>query len=1023
MPRLWLGIVVILGTAVGLTSRDSSASEPPSAEWPTYRADAGRTGYTPHGLPDDLALCWTYRGVHPPMPAWPESPRLTFDLAYQPVAAGGLVVFGSSADDKVYALDAESGAVRWTYFTEGPVRFAPAVWRDRVLVASDDGWLVCLATADGHPLWKLRGGPRPDMLLGNDRMISRWPARGGPAVVGDVVYFGAGIWPSEGIYLYAVDAATGKVLWCNDTSGSIEMNQPHPTARARSGVAAQGYLVADEGRLFVPTGRAVPALFDRASGEFRSFPLQQYGKLGGADVVAFDGHHYSQGVLFSSDPDAKPQAIGSQIAVHPEFVLACVKGQLAARDRKSLWAAKETVDRTGKKAVVKSLAKPLWIVPLPHDGDAGLIVAANRAVVAGRDRVSLVDLAAKKVAWTAEVDGAARGLAVAGGRLYVSTDKGILYAFGAKRAEQPRIVEGASGKPAEEADDAAAQAADAILKAAGTQAGYCLDLGCGDGRLTMALAKRSKLQIYAVDPDPAKVNALRQRLDAAGWYGVRATVHQAPLEKVPYPRWFADLIVSGRSLDEGLSIVPRTAVERFQRPCGGVICLGKPGAMQVASRGPLEGAGAWTHQYADAANSLCSDDARLRGPLAALWFRETDIALPNRHGRPPAPLVQEGRMFVEGLDRLRAVNIYNGRTLWEHPLPKLLEPYHQEHLMGVAGTGSNLCLHGDRIFLADEDHCTVLSTVDGSKVAQFQSPPRPDGKPGRWRYLACAGDTLLGSLANEEHLVRHRFLAADMSQQFTESLLLFALDARSGERRWTFTPRDSVRNNAIAVGGGRVYLIDRELAAADDPRIAAAKAAAKAAGGPAPRPPEHKPGRLLALDLATGKVLWETGGAFGTMLALSVQHDALLMCYQPTAFKLDSEQGVRMAAYRASDGKPLWDVAAKYASRPIVNGRTIYAQPGAWDLLSGQEVPFRFTRSYGCGILASASQMLVFRSATLGYVDLAGKRETENYGGIRPGCWVNAIPAGGLVLLADAATGCTCSYLNQATLALQPAEQ
>jgi hypothetical protein len=53
-------------------------------------------------------------------------------------------------------------------------------------------------------------------------------------------------------------------------------------------------------------------------------------------------------------------------------------------------------------------------------------------------------------------------------------------------------------------------------------------------------------------------------------------------------------------------------------------------------------------------------------------------------------------------------------------------------------------------------------------------------------------------------------------------------------------------------------------------------------------------------------------------------------------------------------------------------------------------------------------QMLVFHSATLGYFDLTGTRRTENYDGIRPGCWRNAI-------MADAASGCTCGYLNQAT--------
>ena len=40
-------------------------------------------------------------------------------------------------------------------------------------------------------------------------------------------------------------------------------------------------------------------------------------------------------------------------------------------------------------------------------------------------------------------------------------------------------------------------------------------------------------------------------------------------------------------------------------------------------------------------------------------------------------------------------------------------------------------------------------------------------------------------------------------------------------------------------------------------------------------------------------------------------------------------------------------------------------------------------------------QMLMFRSAELGYFDLTGIRRIENYGDIRMDCWVNAIPAWG----------------------------
>jgi hypothetical protein len=58
-----------------------------------------------------------------------------------------------------------------------------------VLVASDDGSLYCLSAASGELLWEFYGGPRRQSILGNGRMVSRWPARGGPVVADDRVYF------------------------------------------------------------------------------------------------------------------------------------------------------------------------------------------------------------------------------------------------------------------------------------------------------------------------------------------------------------------------------------------------------------------------------------------------------------------------------------------------------------------------------------------------------------------------------------------------------------------------------------------------------------------------------------------------------------------------------------------------------------------------------------------------------------------------------------------------------------------
>ena len=123
-----------------------------SGDWPQYRADAGRSGYTPHNLPANLSLRWKYE-LKAPSPAWKGiDTRMTFDQCYQPVISGYLLYFGSSTDCKMYALEAATGKERWTFFTGAPVRFAPAVWKNRVFVQSDDGYLYCLSANKGEVL-------------------------------------------------------------------------------------------------------------------------------------------------------------------------------------------------------------------------------------------------------------------------------------------------------------------------------------------------------------------------------------------------------------------------------------------------------------------------------------------------------------------------------------------------------------------------------------------------------------------------------------------------------------------------------------------------------------------------------------------------------------------------------------------------------------------------------------------------------------------------------------------------------
>src|SRR2546423_1469942 len=207
---------------------------------------------------------------------------------------------------------------------------------------------------------------------------------------------------------------------------------------------------------------------------------------------------------------------------------------------------------------------------------------------------------------------------------------------------------------------------------------------------------------------------------------------------------------------------------RVQRPYGGVAIAGKPGAMKKTVRGALAGAGSWTHQYADPANSCCAPDALVKGPLGMLWFRDSDFEMPQRHGRGPAPLFLNGRLFVEGLNGVRAVDAYNGRPLWDYSLPGVLKPYDGEHLVGTAVTQSNLCVTDDALYVRTGNRCLRLDVATGKKLGEFVAPPLPDGKAAPWGFIACENGLLFGSLSDTKHVVKHAYGKADMSQQYSE---------------------------------------------------------------------------------------------------------------------------------------------------------------------------------------------------------------------------------------------------------------
>ena len=978
------------------------------ADWPMYRGGPSRSGYVPDELPGELTLVWKRRSQHPPQRAWPRSKRQLFDACYQPVICRGRVFYGSSVDCSLRCLDAVTGEQVWQFFTGAPIRFAPVAWSDQVAVASDDGRLYVLNAQTGAVVWVHRGGPEDARRLGNERMVSKWPARGGPVLLDGIVYYAVGIWPSDGIYIYALKSDTGEVVWSNTESGGLYMAQPHGGANAASGLAAQGHLSALGKRLFVPTGRAIPAALDRADGKLAYFYLQKNRAVGGTSVVLAERYMVNSGIVFDAlSGQSRGKLKGRVVSAFPGGLVSATGSAVHA----VAMAEVEKPDRKGKPTRQLGLQE-LW----SEDGLANVasLIVAGKSVFAGAagrvSRLALETGAAgqSRVLWQSEVDGVVHGLAVADDQLFVATDRGTLYCFATARGKARELLQPIVENPYEP-NPVVARGVDEILRLSGVREGYCLDLGCGDGQLAYELAKRTDLTIFAIDDNLANVQTARRKLAAAGLYGDRVTVHHGSLQATAYPQYFANLVVSSRGLQQGPNEGILAEAGRLQRPYGGVTCLGIAGQMELSRRGALAGAGSWTHQYSNPANTVSSDDALVKGKLGILWFRDVGLELPQRHGRGPAPLFHEGRLFHEGIDEIRAVDAYNGRELWSYQISGVLKAYDGDHLMGTSGTGSNYCVTSAGVFARHRDFCIQIDPATGESLGEFQLPGGPRQQEDAWGYIASEGGRLYGSRADPEHVVTYRYQpTGDMRKQLTESNLFFAYDIATGKLLWQYRAAHSIRHNAIAIGDRYVYLIDRPQGVSDRVKRASP-------------PQEQQEGTLVAIDKRSGEIAWRRDqGIYGTTLAVSNKHGVVMMSYQNTAFKLESEIGGRLTAFRADSGESLWERKANYQSRLTLMDRTVVADGGAWDLIDGKPREWNFKRSYGCGVLSGGKDMLFFRSATLGYFDIAKNDKVQNFGGMRLGCWINAIPAGGLVLVPDASAGCSCSYLNRSWFALEP---
>jgi len=384
-------------------------------DWPTYRHDNHRSGITSEVLNAEyLQEIWVYRSPHPPQPAWAGPAKWdayrnmrglrsmrNYDPVFHVIVVGDSLYSGSSAEDCVYCLNTETGAEKWVYFTGGPVRIPPAFYEGKIYFGSDDGNVYCLKEDDGSLQWKYKPSPGVRMIPSNGKMISIWPCRTGVLVRDGIAYFAAALLPWRDSYLCAVDAGTGSDVG------------PGLYKQTLDKVTMEGALLASATKLYVPQGRVPPMVFDRATGAH----LGNVGGGGGvfalitSDSRFFHGPGNKTGWIVESNADTRDKV--AQLNQGNVMVVTEAVAYLLTDDALS--------------AINRSNQEKIWSVScrFPYE----LILAGNVLFAGGDYEVAAFDAKTGGKIWTEKVAGKAYGIAVANGKLFVSTSTGTIHAF------------------------------------------------------------------------------------------------------------------------------------------------------------------------------------------------------------------------------------------------------------------------------------------------------------------------------------------------------------------------------------------------------------------------------------------------------------------------------------------------------------------------------------------------------------------------------------------------------------------
>ncbi len=945
---------------------DIDAVHPNVVDWPTWMRDNQRTGIVAESLELPLRRSWTYVPRYPPRPAWPPPARQ--DLWNRRDNLAPRVIY-----DRAFHVVAKGDSV--------------------LFGSSSEDSVTCLDATTGQHRWTF---------------FAEAPVRLAPTIDGERVLFGA----DDG-RVYCLDLATGTLLW---QFAAFEQDRR---------IVGNGRMISERP---VRTGVIVEdgvAWF--CAGLFPDQGVEQFA------LSVSDGRLRAR-VPVAASPQGYMERRGDRLLIP------------TGRDPAGTFAAGLTRRGKGVDKFVQSIG---------NDYRYAFISAGEIRFGGGQGQVAAFAARDGRELWKTTVDGIAWGLAIAGQRLYVSLDTGRIECFEAAGTDEsvaasPAVIDGRQLRLSGQATDATVAGTAGptdpqlvteitrLVAQSNVARGWCLAATANQDWLA-ELAQQTQWNIVGLAPDQATADSSRRGLADLGLQGNRIVIHHiAPEQDLPYSDYLFNVVIdpqyfgSGSGSDQGQELPWQSADSwsRVLRPSGGVLWENR-GQEAPTIRGELPGAGQWTHQYADPANTVCSGDQHDYRSLRVQWFGEPGPReMIDRHHRTSAPLTVAGRLFIPGDNRVYGVDAYNGTLLWEREIE-------QSRRIAVFRDSSQLAAGPDALFVATADRCLVLDAATGYVRNVLEIPANEDGSR-HWGYLAHLREEGLVLGSSVRPTAPRREISREVAAKETfwdhvplvGSDRLFAIAPDDPQRSWSYRASTGLLiNPTIAVADGRVWMIESnapETLEATSGRATAQQLISQGAWLTAldtrdgtqilrRELPLRQTQHNLYLSIAQGKVVVVGSRNSGTeKKTAEVLYDILVFDATDAslAWQTTQHQGIGIGGDHGEQDH-----------RPVMVGDRLYCEPFGYDLHHGHRLSdFGWTAKHrrGCGNISASARTFFFRENVLSMFDLASNEKMRVTQNMRPGCWINALPAGGLLLAPEASSGCTCNYAIQASIAFLP---